>query len=128
VGGGEHHADAGGLQHLHHRVGDLVGEPLLHLEPPGKDVHDPRHLRQTQNLAVGDVGHVGPPEERQQVVLAQGVDLDVPHHNHALVSLLEHGVAHDLFHRHPVALGQKAERLLHPLGGLQQPLAPGIFA
>ena len=26
-----------GLQHIHDRVGDLVGEPLLHLQPPGEE-------------------------------------------------------------------------------------------
>ena len=85
-----------GLQHVHDRVGDLVGQPLLHLQPPGEDVHDPGHLGEAQDLAVRDVGDVGPAEERQQVVLAQRVQLDVAHHDHALVRLLEHRVADDV--------------------------------
>ena len=78
--------DAGRLEHVHDRVGDLVGEPLLHLEPAGEDVHDAGHLGEAEDLAVGDVGDVGPAEERQQVVLAQRVELDVAHHDHALVA------------------------------------------
>ena len=47
-----------------------------------------------------DVGHVGPSEERQHVVLAQRVELDVAHQDHALVRLLEEGVAHHVLDRH----------------------------
>ena len=106
-----------GLQDVHDGVGDLVGEPLLHLEPPGEDVHDPGHLGQPEDLAVGDVGDVRPAEERQQVVLAERVELDVAHHDHALVALLEHRVADRVGHRHPVALGEAAERRLRPAPG-----------
>ena len=117
-----------GPQHVHDRVGDLVGQPLLHLQPAGEDVHDPRHLGQAEDLAVGDVGDVGPAEERQQVVLAQRVELDVAHHDHALVRLLEHRVADRVGHRHPVALGEKAQRGLDPLGRLDQALPRRVFA
>ena len=120
--------DARGLEHVHDRVGDLVGEPLLHLEPAGEDVHDAGHLGEADDLAVGDVGDVGPAEERQHVVLAHRVQLDVPHHDHALVGLLEHGVADDVLDRHPVALGEPAERRLDPLGGLEQPVALRVLA
>jgi len=37
---------------------------------------------------------MGPAEERQQVMLAHRVQLDVPHQDHALVILFEDGVAH----------------------------------
>ena len=71
---------------------------------------------------------MGPPEERQQVVLAERVQLDVADHDHALVLLREHGIADDLLDRHPVALSEEPQRRLHPLGGLEQPLALGILA
>ncbi len=115
------------LDGLHDRVRDLVGHPLLHLEPPGEHVHNARDLGQPQDLAVGNVGHVGPPEERQQVVLAQGVELDVPHHDHALVAFLEHRVTHHLGDRLAIPLGQKAQRVLHPIGSLDQALAGRVF-
>ena len=41
-------ADAAGLQHVHDRVGDLVGEPLLHLQPAGEHVHDARGLGEAE--------------------------------------------------------------------------------
>ena len=44
VGGLDHHADARRLQHVHDRVGDLLGEPLLHLQPAREHVDDAREL------------------------------------------------------------------------------------
>jgi hypothetical protein len=119
--------DAGGAQDVHDRIGDLVGHALLNLEPAGEDVHDARDLGQTQDLPVGDVGDVGPAEEREQVVLAHRVELDVANHDHALVSLLEHRIPHGVLHRHPVAPGEPAERRLDPLGRLHQSVSVRIL-
>ena len=60
------------LQDLHQRVGDLRGQPLLHLRAAGVDVDQPGQLRQAGDLAVGgrDVADVGDADERHQVVLA----------------------------------------------------------
>ena len=54
-------------------VGDLDGEPLLHLRAPGVAVDEPGDLRQAGDAAVlaRDVGDVGLADERDQVVLAQ---------------------------------------------------------
>ena len=117
-----------GARHVHDGVGDLVGEPLLHLQPPGEEVDDAGHLGEPQDLAVRDVGDVRPPEERQQVVLAERIELDVPHHDHALVGLGEDRVADGLRHRHVVALGEEAQRRLHPLRRLDESFAPGVLA
>ena len=75
-------ADALRLEHVVDRAGDLLGEPLLHLEPPREHLDDARQLAQPDDLAVRDVGDVRLAEERQHVVLAQRVELDVAHHHH----------------------------------------------
>ena len=115
------------LQHLHDGVGNLVGEPLLNLQPTGEHLHDPGELGETDDLAVGDIGDVGAPEERQQVVLTQRVQLDVPHQDHAVVLLLEQGIAHRVHDRKAITAGEPAQRLLKPLRRLEQALAVGVL-
>src|SRR5882724_1537938 len=61
-------------------------------------------------------------------MLAERVELDVAHHDHALVSLLEHRLADHLLHGHLVALGEEPERGLHPFRGLDQPFAAGLLS
>ena len=65
------------LEHLLDRLGDLHGEALLHLEPAREHLDEPRDLREPDDAAVRDVGDVDAPEERQQVVLAEAVEVDV---------------------------------------------------
>ena len=68
--------DAMGLEHRDQPVGDLVGHPLLHAEPPCRDADQPRQLADPDDLLVGDIPDVRPPEERQHVVLAQREERD----------------------------------------------------
>src|SRR6185503_20760054 len=100
----------------------------LNLQPPGEHIYDAGHLRQADDLAVGDVSHMRPPEERQQVMLAQRVHLDVAHHDHALVGLFEYRVSHHVGHRLVIALREPAKRALHPFRSLDQTLSLRIFA
>src|SRR5262249_55203857 len=88
VFGFDDHAYAARSKNLFHRGRDLLGQPLLHLEPPGKYIDYSRQLGQPHDPAVRDVGDMGPPEERKHVVLAETVELDVAHHHHVLVRLL----------------------------------------
>ena len=62
-----------GVEPLHQQVGDLRGQPLLHLRPAGVDLDQPGQLGQSGDPAVGagDVADVRHAVERQQVVLAQ---------------------------------------------------------
>ena len=72
-------------------VGDLRGEPLLHLRAPGVHLDQPGQLRQPGDAAVGagDVADVRDTVERQQVVLADRHDLDVADEHQLLVVRLE---------------------------------------
>ena len=66
-------------------LGDLHGEPLLHLQPPREHVDEARDLREAHHLALGNVGHVGLAEEGQEVVLAEAEDVDVADDHHLVV-------------------------------------------
>ena len=61
------------LELLHQQVGDLRGEPLLHLRPAGVDLDQPGQLGQPGDPPVRarDVADVRHALERQQVVLAE---------------------------------------------------------
>ena len=62
---------------LENRLGDLVGQALLNLEPPGEDIHQAGDLAQADHTAPRNVGDVALAEERQEMVLAQAVEVDV---------------------------------------------------
>jgi hypothetical protein len=55
-------------------------------------------LERPDDAAVRDVGDVRLAVERQHVVLAQRVQLDVAHHHHPLAVDLEQRVADDVAH------------------------------
>ena len=63
----------------------LMREPLLHLQPPREDVDQPRDLAEADHLLLRDVGDVALAEERQQVVLAEAVEVDVLDDHHLAV-------------------------------------------
>src|ERR1700694_4516588 len=83
------HADALWLQRGLQRVADLGGEALLHLETAGEHVDTARNLAQAEDAPVGDIGDVCLAEERQEMMLAEAVHLDVSHHHHLRVRLFE---------------------------------------
>jgi hypothetical protein len=57
--------------------GDLLRELFLNLQTSRDHVDNARHLRQSEYTPVRQVAHVTLPDEGQQMVLAQGVHLDV---------------------------------------------------
>ena len=111
-------------------VGDLGGEPLLHLGPPGVGVDQPGQLRQAGDAAVvvRDVGHVGLADERHQVVLAERVERDVPHHDHLVVAGLEGDVEDARRGRSCSPPKISAYMRGHPCGRALQAVAVGVLA
>ncbi len=75
----------------------------------------------------GDVGHVGHPEERHQMMLAQGVERDVAHQDHLLMSVGADGI-----HQRGEVLGLAGDKLFvqvrDPARGLQKAFALGVLA
>jgi hypothetical protein len=68
VAGLDDDAHSLGLQSVGEPVGDLFGQPFLHLRTAGKVLDYPSQLRQTQNPVTGQVADMGDTHERQQVV------------------------------------------------------------
>jgi len=124
----DHHADTPGADLLHHDLRDLLGEPLLQLQAPREDVHQARELRHAEYLAVRDVADVAAAVERQQVVLAHAVELDVLDDHHAAGRLREERLIDHGAHVGPVAVREEGERLRHAARRLQQSFAIGVFA
>ena len=65
VFGLDHHDGSARIQLAHQRVGDLRGQPFLHLRPLGVKIHQPRDFRQPGDPAVltGDIADVRHPVE-----------------------------------------------------------------
>ena len=118
-----------GSRMLHQRVGDLRGQPLLHLRPTGEDVDQPGQLGQPGDAAVvdGDVADVRDAVERHQVVLAHRADLDVLDQHHLVVAEVERR-GQDVLRLLPQAGEDLARRPGDPAGRLRRPVAVRVLA
>jgi alanyl-tRNA synthetase len=115
-----------GVKLLHQGVGDLRGEPLLDLQALGITLHESGQFAQAHDLAVGQVGHVRPAGEGHQVMLADGVKLNVAQQNDFVVPLVE-----DRFQVAAGILGHSAKEFGVSAGhagrGFQETFAAGVF-
>jgi hypothetical protein len=122
------HRDAQRIDLLADGLRNLVRHTLLDLEPPGEDFHQPRNLAETDHSLTRDVGDVAPAEEREQVMLAQTVEVDVLDDHHLAIidgkqGAVDHGIDVGL-----VAAGQELQRLLHASRRTNEPLAVRILS
>ena len=115
VGGFHHHRHAERRDLLADRVGNLVRQALLNLQPAAEHVDEPRDLAEPDHLAARNVGDVALAEERQQMVLAQAVEVDVLDDHHLAIIDREQRVVQDFVDVGLVSAGQEPERLLDPL-------------
>ncbi len=120
--------DALDLQVGHQRVGDLRGQPFLHLGATGEEVDQAGDLRQAGDPAVlrRDVADVGDAVERHEVVLAGAVDLDVAHDDHLVVvdgeGRLQHALGRRVEAREGLGVGAG-----DPVRGVAEPLTVGVL-
>src|SRR5437764_6792166 len=63
--------DAVRLETIHQRFCDLRRQIFLDLQAPRKDVDNACDFRKSDHFAVWNVGHVRPPDEWQQMMLAR---------------------------------------------------------
>ena len=115
------------LQLLPDGLRDLAAQTLLELQAPRIKVHQPGQLAQPHNLFIGNVGDVALAEKRQQVVLAQTEDFNVFDDDHLVVGNREVGRVDDLVEILPVAAGQEAQSVRHPLGRALQAVPLRVF-
>ena len=86
------------------------------------------NLAEADDLGARDVGDVALAEERQQVVLAQAVEVDVLDDHHLAVIDGEQRVVEDFVDVHVVAAREELEGLFDALRGVEQPFAARIFS
>jgi hypothetical protein len=88
--------DPAGFQVTHQGVGYLGGQPLLHLRAPGVHLDKPGELGEAGDTPFygRNVAHMRHSVERNQVMLAGAVHLDVLDQHHLVVSEVERGGQH----------------------------------
>ena len=121
-------ADAFGARLGHDGVRDLLGHPLLDLEAAREHVDDARELGDAEDLPHRDVADGALAVERQQVMLAERVELDVLEDHHVIGVAREIGVVDDRLELLTVAARQERHRLGDAVRRLLQSLAFGILA
>ena len=110
----------------HESMRDLRRQPLLHLQPPRVDLDHPRQLRDSDDFAIRQVRDVRLAHERQQVMLAQGIEIQILAQDHFLVVLFREQRAVDRFLRIlVVAAGEKLVSLATRAGVRSRPSRSG---
>ena len=90
------HHDSKRLKCLLDAVLDLLRESFLHLQAVAVDVHHAGNLRETRDIAVGNVGYVCLAIEGEHVVLTKREHIDVFDDHHLVVFLFEECVGKHL--------------------------------
>ena len=107
---------------------DLQRHTFLNLQAMGKDVHHTGNLRESRDVAVGNVCHMSLSVERQHVVFAEREKVDVLDNDHLRVVFAEECLSQHFVGILLVALRQKLHGLSHTHRSLLQALAVGVFA
>ena len=116
------------FQRLLDGIPDLDSQPLLHLQPSGVILDHTGNLAQSCNRSVGDISHMGLSYEGQHVVLAHGVQFDIPHKDHLLVFFLKKGRPDNLYAVVSIPLSKELKGLCDPLRCLLKSLPIRILA
>jgi hypothetical protein len=124
----DHHPDALGLELLHEDIRELRGHPLLDLEAAREHVREARDLGDPDDLAARQIRDVDLPEERQEVMLAKRVEIDVLDDDHLGVLFGEERSIDDGFRVLGVTAGQLAQGSGAASWSLQETLALGVLA
>jgi hypothetical protein len=125
VGRLDDHRHAFGLQHLIERMGDLVGQPLLQLEPAGEGVGKAHQLGDPDHPPLGPVGDMGVAVDRREMMLAGRDDRDVPQEDGLVIAFglaeraLEQRGRVDRIAGEPFAIGPRdpRRRVAQPFAG-----------
>jgi hypothetical protein len=99
------------------------------LQAAREDVEQSGDFRETDDLLPREIGHGGLSEKGQEVVLAQGVKLDLFHEDHLLIPFrVENGPVHHFGEVRVVPRGEKSHGLGHAVGRPLQTLPLGFLA
>jgi hypothetical protein len=127
VDGFEDDGGADRAKFFHQGVGDLGGQSLLHLGAAGVAIDEAGELAEADDFAIGEIGHVRPASEGEQVVFAEGVEFNIAEKDDLIVSFVEDGfemrawVLVHAGHQFGIGAGDAA-------GGFAEAFAVGVFA
>lgn len=121
------HADSERRQNIVKRVRNLGGEPLLDLKSSRKDFDNSGEFAETDDTSVGDVRNVRSTEERQQVMLAEAVDVDIANDDHLGIGVGERSTIDHPGHIVLVPGSETLQRSDDALGGASQAFACGVL-
>lgn len=124
----DYNCDTLWLKHLREGESDLLGEALLYLETASKHFGDTSELGQTDYATVRDVADMHLAHKGNQMVLAKGEDLDVPHDDELVMVLVEDSTVDDVAQVLFVTLCEEEQRFRVALWCVEQPLTVGVFA
>ena len=124
----DYNGHAKGMQGFLDAVADLLGEAFLNLKAAGIGFHYTGDFAEAGDFAVGNIGYVAFADEREQVMLAGGVEVDVFHQNHLAILLVEDSLAHYGNAVFRVAFCQELKGFCHPFRSFLKPLAGSVFA
>ena len=124
----DHDADAVGIDRVLNGICDLFSQSFLYLEPPRVHVYEPCQLADAEDLAPRDVADMAAAEEGEHMVLAEAVDLNVPHDDHACGFLGEAGLIDQFLNIGSISRCEESERRGDPFRCVDEALAVRIFA
>src|SRR5258705_5493449 len=90
------HGNAERIDLLADCLRNLICHPFLDLETPCKHIHKPRNLAESDHALAREVRDVTLAEKRQQVMLAQRVEVDVLDDHHFVIIDSEESVIENL--------------------------------
>ena len=109
-------------------VFDLGRKPLLHLKPTGIDIDNTGYLTKPGNTSVRNICHMYLAEERQHVMLAERIEIDIFDHHHLTIILFKERGTQDRLRIFVVTFAKELQRFSHALRSFHQPLAGRIFS
>jgi len=131
VFGADQHANAGWREGVVQCIGDLRSEALLHLQSSRKGINKARNLREANDATARHVANGGNAWEREEVMLAEGVEWDALNDNEITSwcarRLLEYG-AENLVRVAGVSAGELKQRTGNTAWRLYEPVARWILA
>ena len=132
-----HHAEVPGFNH--HRYAtrlqggfqcfqDLLSQSLLCLEPAREKVDDAGNFAEADHLFPRQVPNVYLPEEREEVMFAEGIELNIFEEDEFLCLRRKEGVSHSLLRRLFVSSCEKLHRFREAFGSLLHTRTQRIFS
>ena len=115
------------MQSLVDGIFDLGGQTFLHLKATRISLHHAGNLAQSCDIAIGNVAHMRLANERNQMMLTQGIHLYIFDNHHLAIILLEAGRKQNLHRVLFVAMSEKLHRLGYTQRCLKKALALRIF-